>query len=115
MSDAGYHVLTAEDGQDAIDVFRENEQEISLAFLDMVMPHHDGKSVARYIKAVHPDTEVALMTGYDFSTTVSNDPLVLSGSIQMIHKPWAVRDINKALDAIRASDATLGGSGQAEG
>jgi len=105
LTDAGYHVVTAEDGEDAIGVFRENEQDVRLAFVDLVMPHHDGKVVARHIKAARPDTKVALMTGYDFSDTIASDPLMLSGSIQMIHKPWAVRDINKALAAIRTSDA----------
>ncbi|GMR00490.1 MAG: hypothetical protein BMS9Abin18_1343 [Zetaproteobacteria bacterium] len=106
LIDAGYHVVTAEDGEDAIDVFHENEQEIRLAFLDLVMPHHDGKVVARHIKAARPDAEIALMTGYDFSDTISSDSLILNGSIQMIRKPWAVKDINRALGAIRASDAT---------
>jgi len=105
LTDAGYHVVTAEDGEDAISVFRENEQEVRLAFVDLVMPRHDGKVVARHIKAARPDTKVALMTGYDFSDTIFSDPLILNGSIQMIHKPWTVRDINKALGA-RASDAT---------
>jgi len=108
-------VVTAKDGEDAIGVFRENEQEIRLAFLDLVMPRHDGKAVARHIKAARPDTEIALMTGYDFSDTIFSDPLILNGSIQMIHKPWTVKDINRALGAIRASDAVLGDLDKAEG
>jgi len=114
LTNAGYHVVTAKDGEDAISVFRENEKKIRLAFLDLVMPHHDGKVVARHIKAARPDAEVALMTGYDFSDTVFNDPLILNGSIQMIHKPWTVKDINRALGAIHASSAVLGGLDKAE-
>jgi len=115
LADAGYRVVTAEDGEDAISVFHKNEQKVRLAFLDMVMPHHNGKAVARHIKAARPDAEVVLMTGYDFSDTIFSDPLILSGSIQMIHKPWTVKDINRALGKIRASDVALGGLDEVEG
>jgi len=115
LSDAGYHVVTAEDGQDAIDIFGQHEQEISLALLDLVMPHHDGRVVARHIKAARPDIEVVLMTGYDFSDTIAHEPLMLNGSMHVLYKPWTLNDINKVLGVIvRTPDVTSDDQGIAE-
>ena len=46
----GYHILEAEDGEKALQVFEENENEISLILLDVMMPKLDGWSVLRQIR-----------------------------------------------------------------
>ena len=115
LTDAGYRVVTAVDGEEALNVFHEYQQEIRLAFVDKVMPGHDGTVVMRHIKARCLETKVVLMTGYDLSDSMSSDPLILNGSVQVIRKPWALKDINKALGAIRASGAVLSGLDKAEG
>ena len=46
----GYHILEAEDGEKAIEVFEENENKIKLILLDVMMPKLDGWSVLRKIR-----------------------------------------------------------------
>ena len=46
----GYHILEAEDGEKAIEVFEENKKQISLILLDVMMPKLDGWSVLRKIR-----------------------------------------------------------------
>ena len=46
----GYHILEAEDGEKALQVFEENENKISLILLDVMMPKLDGWSVLRQIR-----------------------------------------------------------------
>ena len=45
----GYHILEAEDGEKAIEVFEENKNKIKLILLDVMMPKLDGWSVLRNI------------------------------------------------------------------
>ena len=45
----GYHILEAEDGEKAIEVFEENKNKIKLILLDVMMPKLDGWSVLRKI------------------------------------------------------------------
>lgn len=104
LTKAGYHVLTAEDGEEAVRVFREFRRWIRLAFVDVVMPRRNGKAVARRIKAMHPDAEVVLMTGYDLSET---HLLTRHGLMQVMRKPWVLKDINRALRTIRVSDTSM--------
>ena len=50
LSAKGYHILEAEDGEKALDVFVENRNKIKLVLLDVMMPKLDGWSVLRKIR-----------------------------------------------------------------
>lgn len=50
LSTKGYHILEAEDGEKALDVFVENRNKIKLVLLDVMMPKLDGWSVLRKIR-----------------------------------------------------------------
>ena len=50
LSTKGYHILEAEDGEKAIDIFVENRNKIKLVLLDVMMPKLDGWSVLRKIR-----------------------------------------------------------------
>ena len=50
LSAKGYHILEAEDGEKALDVFAENRNKIKLVLLDVMMPKLDGWSVLRKIR-----------------------------------------------------------------
>ena len=45
-----FHVLEAEDGEKALEVYHENKKEIGLILLDVMMPKLDGWSVLRQIR-----------------------------------------------------------------
>jgi len=62
LADSGYRVLTAEDGLEALDVFRRHKPEIVLT--DIKMPGMDGIELLRKIKQESPDTEVIMITGH---------------------------------------------------
>ncbi len=62
LVDAGYEVLTAADGEEALAVFRRERPAIVLA--DIRMPGLDGIELLRAIKAESPETEVILITGH---------------------------------------------------
>ncbi len=50
LSVKGYHILEAEDGERAIEVYEENRNKIKLILLDVMMPKLDGWSVLRKIR-----------------------------------------------------------------
>jgi len=62
LTDSGYHVLFAENGEEALRIFKEKQPEIVLT--DIKMPGMDGIEVLRKIKHENPDTEVIVITGH---------------------------------------------------
>jgi len=61
----GFNVLTAPDGQVAVELFREHADEIVCVLLDLTMPHLDGEEAFREIRRIHPETRVILCSGYN--------------------------------------------------
>ena len=50
LTKEGYKSLEAQDGEEALKIFEENENKISLVLLDAMMPKQDGWSVLRQIR-----------------------------------------------------------------
>ncbi|HXX57511.1 MAG TPA: PAS domain S-box protein [Thermodesulfovibrionales bacterium] len=64
LREAGYAVIEAVDGDDAIMKFRENKETIKLAICDVVMPKRSGKEVSDTIRTIKSDIRVLLASGY---------------------------------------------------
>ena len=64
LEEAGYRVLLAKDGLEAIAAWREHRNEIDLALLDAVMPHAGGLAAAIEIRNDVRHVPVVIMTGF---------------------------------------------------
>ncbi|RMF56729.1 MAG: sigma-54-dependent Fis family transcriptional regulator [Calditrichaeota bacterium] len=62
FSSMGFDILTAGDGQQALDKIQETCPD--LVFLDVAMPGMDGLDALEQIKTEHPDLPVVIITGY---------------------------------------------------
>ena len=62
LSDSGYTVFTAQNGEEALDIFRREAPPIVLT--DIKMPGMDGIELLRTLKRESPDTEVIMITGH---------------------------------------------------
>ena len=58
----GYEVLTAENGQEGVDVF--NRERPGIVLTDIKMPGMNGIEVLKQVKAIDPSTEVIVITGH---------------------------------------------------
>jgi len=61
----GYRVLLAENGREAVEMFRNLADEISLVLLDLTMPVMSGEEAARYLHAIRHDIPILVSSGYN--------------------------------------------------
>jgi signal transduction histidine kinase/FixJ family two-component response regulator/molybdopterin converting factor small subunit len=124
LSDSGYKVFTAKNGQEALKIFEKIKPPIVLT--DIKMPVMDGIDLLRQIKRVNPDTEVIMITGHgdmelaikslkyeavDFVTKpINNDALdiALNRAHEKIDMRQKLRDYTENLEAmVREKSASL--------
>lgn len=92
---AGFSVLTAKDGQESIDVFKDRSGEIVAVLMDVKMPNLNGLTASRELKHLCPDLPIILMSGfYDQEFTRQFSDIGLSGFLQ---KPFKATDITEKL------------------
>jgi len=68
LEDVGYNVIVAADGNEAVALFKQNSERISLLFLDMIMPNMGGLSAFKCIEKINPDIHVLFCSGYSSKT-----------------------------------------------
>jgi two-component system response regulator HydG len=89
----GYNVLTAEDGQAAMEILREHRVNVILS--DVCMPRMDGNKLLKAAKSILPDVEVILMTGH--GKTEMGLEALRAGAFDFIHKPFTKLALNKTI------------------
>jgi PAS domain S-box-containing protein len=62
----GYTVITAETGEEAVDIFRRSHATIDVVILDMIMPGLNGRETYKRLRQIKPNVRVLLASGYAF-------------------------------------------------
>ncbi|MBW7866016.1 MAG: PAS domain S-box protein [Candidatus Hydrogenedentes bacterium] len=95
LTRAGYQVLTANDGMEAVALFKQHMDGVSLLLLDIIMPNLGGHEALREMRALRPDVPALFSSGYS-EHAVQTD-FVLGEGLALIHKPYAPRDLLRAV------------------
>jgi CheY-like chemotaxis protein len=92
----GYEVLEASSGVDALPVWLEHRDRISLLLTDIVMPHGvSGRDLAERLRKDKPDLKVIYSSGY--SQAIGESDLVLREGLNFLQKPYHPRVLAKAV------------------
>jgi DNA-binding NtrC family response regulator len=100
---AGFDVLTASDGEQAIDVFRTHHDRIVCVVLDLTMPKMGGDEVFAELRRIDPEVRVVLTSGYSEQDLVER----FAGQrvFGFVEKPAPIDGIIAKLQNALASDA----------
>ncbi len=97
----GYRVITAENGEEAVRLFKESH--IDMLLLDVIMPGMNGVEAYRIIKEIAPDIRVLFTSGY--TAEVLDRELIQEKDVRLLHKPippdTLLKVVREVLDAGR--------------
>ncbi len=91
----GFDVMCANDGRQAVEVFRLNAAEIDCVLLDLTMPEMDGEEAYHEIRLIRKDTPVILSSGYNEQDVVQR--FAGQGLAGFVQKPYQINNLSVAL------------------
>ena len=96
LENHGYNVLTATDGMEALNMYRELHGKISLVVTDMGLPKLSGDQMFFKMHTINPSVKAILLSGYLDPNLKSE--LYKAGAKEFVQKPY---DIDELLKKIR--------------
>ncbi len=91
----GFEVLLANDGREAVHLFEEHGESLTLVLLDMTMPFLDGAEAFRELRRIRPDIKVVLASGYTEAQATSR--FCGKGLAGFVQKPFRLDTLRSAL------------------
>ncbi|MEL0083633.1 MAG: PAS domain S-box protein, partial [Gammaproteobacteria bacterium] len=94
----GYQTIEAENGDQAVEQYRQQQEKIDLVLLDVIMPRLGGKQAYEKIRAIDPDARCLFTSGY--SNNGVHTDFVLSHGLQLIQKPFTPSDLLRQIRSV---------------
>ncbi|HTA41420.1 MAG TPA: response regulator [Bryobacteraceae bacterium] len=102
----GYRVLSADSGENALRLFK-NNTDTDLLLTDVVAPGMSGPMIADQVAALKPDIRVLFMSGYDSTQVVQR--YVVEKGYSLLVKPFTMEQLENTVRSV------LEGSGKRAG
>ena len=103
LSEEGYKIILARDGFDALQIYQKIGKQIGLVILDFFLPVMDGDAVFDELRALNPDVNVVLSSGFAEQDKIS--AMLAQGLRGFIPKPYSreklLAQVRSTLDAAR--------------
>jgi two-component system, cell cycle sensor histidine kinase and response regulator CckA len=100
LTNAGYTVLDAVDGENALDISRRYSGWIHMLLTDVKMPKMNGLELSAHITRERPGIKILIMSG-----KTSGEPLILGQSVQFLRKPFLPETLRKRMSAMLSISA----------
>lgn len=90
---AGYSVITATNGAEGLEVYKEKKDQVEVVVTDWAMPEMNGPDMVRHIQAISPAAKVIIASGSIVHDQQANGP---SGA-SWLQKPYSARELKEAV------------------
>lgn len=107
LTEAGYQVLLAANGSQALDIYCQRGSDIALVITDNVMPGIDGPRLARLLQGMDPNLRIVAVTGAHGGAAAVFDPGTYHGSVG---KPYQGRELLETVARVLREPAGRAGA-----
>ena len=98
LEEGGFQVLTASNGREAVDMYRELHESITCVVLDLTMPEMDGAEALDEMRAIRPDAPIVVCSG--FSKQEIRDRFPSEAPSAFLQKPFGAAQLLRTLDQV---------------
>ena len=98
LVDAGYQVLVASDGEQALDVAAKHDGPIDVLITDVIMPKISGRVLAERFASTRPETKILYVSGYTDQIIAQHG--VLEPGQNFLAKPYTLDALERRIDEL---------------
>jgi len=98
LEELGFEVLTASDGLDAVELFRQHHTNIRFVLMDLTMPHMDGEQAYREFRRITKELKVIICSGYNQQEIAQK--FVGKGLAGFLKKPYQFSELTTAIQQL---------------
>ncbi len=98
LTDFGYQLLTAVNGEEVLHIFEENRGTINLLLTDVVMPRMSGRELADQLAIADPKLKILYCSGYTDNSIAQHG--VLEKGMEFIQKPYTAVDLARKVRSV---------------
>ena len=97
-----FSVLTAKNGKEALDVYKNNQDQIDFVILDMILPDMGAAEIFDELRSANPTLKVLLSSGY--SADQQTGELLSHGFCGFIQKPFNMAGLSGKIQEVLNGD-----------
>jgi PAS domain S-box-containing protein len=101
----GYTVLTAENGREAVDIYRGMADRVAMVLLDMTMPVMGGEEALRHLQTINPGVRVLLSSGFNEIEAIRR--FTGKGLAGFIQKPYTAAALAEKVRGVLAASSSV--------
>lgn len=93
LNHMGYNVIMAQDGVEAVEIFKEKGHEIDLVLVDLIMPRMNGVVCFQKIKEINKDIPIIVASG--LGELSKKKSILEMGAAGYLEKPYSIKALNE--------------------
>jgi CheY-like chemotaxis protein len=93
-------VIEAKDGVEAVDVFKQHQNEILCVLSDLTMPRMNGWETLAVLRKLSPDIPVILSSGYDKAKVMAEEHTEIPNAF--LGKPYQLKGLRETISRVLA-------------
>ncbi|MGB7450078.1 MAG: response regulator, partial [Ornithinimicrobium sp.] len=97
-----YKAITASNGIEAVAIYAEHREQISVVLTDMMMPSMDGPTTIRTLQKINPDVKIIAVSGLSSSDKLAQ--AAGTGVKTFLSKPYTTQELLETIERVRNND-----------
>lgn len=93
LNHIGYNILTAADGEKAIEIFKEKNESIDLILVDLIMPRMNGIICIQKLKEINSEVPIVVASG--ISEVSKKKSVMEMGAHGYLEKPYSIKSLKE--------------------
>lgn len=102
LKDMGYDVIIAQNGAEAVEIFKKEQKNIVLVMMDMIMPIMNGREAFLKIREIDPQAKVVISSGFIKNENLNE--MLQQGLMGFIQKPFQTKKLSQLLTDILSNN-----------